>query len=55
MTDEQEYAEYMETLSRLREESIDDPEAKEEYNKILESEKFQELEDRLTNKYATSK
>lgn len=49
MKKDEEYKKTIELLRELREESYDDPKALEEYNKILESQKFQELEDQLIN------
>lgn len=43
----EEYNKLMELLYKLRTESIDDPKAKTRYNQILESKKFQDLENSL--------
>lgn len=44
-----EYSKMVETICKLRLESIDNPEAKVKYNEILESSEFQKLEDLLTH------
>lgn len=51
----EEYNKVIELLYNLRKDSIDDQEARNRYNQILESKKFQDLENSLINIYLCNK